>query len=228
MPVDVYFDVTCPWCWLGKRRFERALAMRPGITPLVRWRMFQLHPGLPADGVDRFAFAVSRFGNIQRVVEMDAHVADAALGEGIAIRPSSVLRVPNTTDAHRLIMLAVGSGLAPEPLIEMLFTAHFIEGLDLGDRAVLAALGARRGLDPGIVRRHLDGSADIATLRQADRAARRAGIHAVPCFVFDGRYAISGAQDPVAFLPLVELIGIEAVTSRLRREVDAIALDRTG
>jgi predicted DsbA family dithiol-disulfide isomerase len=223
MPVDVYFDVTCPWCWLGKRRFERALALRPGVQPSVRWRMFQLHPGLPPDGVDRFAFAVSRFGNVQRVVEMDAHVADAALGEGISIRPSSVVRVPNTTDAHRLIMLAADSGVPPAPLIEMLFTAHFIEGLDLGDRAILAAIGGRSGLDPEAVRRHLDGSADIPGLRQADRAARRAGIHAVPCFVFDGRYAISGAQDPVAFLPLVDLIGIEAGAAR-----DVAALMRTG
>lgn len=214
MPVDVYFDVTCPWCWLGKRRFERALAMRPRVAPSVRWRMFQLHPGLPPDGVDRFAFAVSRFGNVQRVVEMDAHVADAALGEGIAIRPSSVARVPNTTDAHRLIMLAAESGIRPAPLIEMLFAAHFIDGLDIGDRAVLARIGARHGLDPDAVRRHLDGTADIAGLRQADRAARRAGIHAVPCFVFDGRYAISGAQDPVAFLPLVDLIGLEAAEDR--------------
>lgn len=211
MPVDVYFDVTCPWCWLGKRRFERALAMRPRVAPQVRWRMFQLHPGLPPDGVDRFAFAVSRFGNVQRVVEMDAHVTDAALGEGIAIRPSSVARVPNTTDAHRLIMLAAETGVPAAPLIETLFGAHFIEGLDIGDRGVLAAIGARHGLDPQAVRRHLDAAGDIAGLRQADRAARRAGIHAVPCFVFDGRYAISGAQDPVAFLPLVDLIGIEAV-----------------
>ncbi len=210
MSVDVYYDVTCPWCWIGKRRFERALALRPGFALTVRWRMFQLHPGLPPEGVDRYAFAISRLGTLQRVIEMDAQVADAALAEGIAIRLAETRRVPNTTDAHRTVMLATELGQPVEPLIETLFCAHFVEGLDLGDRAVLAAAAARCGVPPDLVRRHLDGTADVPRLRQADRAARRAGIHAVPCFVFAGRFALSGAQDPSAFLPLLDLAGLEA------------------
>ncbi len=206
-PIDVISDVVCPWCFIGKRRLEAALAglraSDPDLAPIVHWHPFQLNPELPKAGVDRRAYLEAKFGGPARAAEIYARVRAAGETVGIAFAFERIVRQPNTLDAHRLVAWAQTQGDAG-PLVEALFTAYFLDGRDIGERAVLAAIAGEAGLDAVMARRILDGDDWTERVRGMDARARELGVGGVPFFIFAERVAVSGAQEPAALLQAID------------------------
>ena len=205
MRIDIVLDVICPWCFIGKRRLERALALRPELEAERHWRPFQLNPDMPGTGMARDDYLTVKFGAAQHAGRIYQTVADAGASVGIPFAFDRIRRTPATRDAHRLIRHAEAEGQA-DALVELLFCAYFLDGRDLGDRAVLTEIAAAAGLERAGTQHFLEGTAGLAEVVAEDRGARRLGINAVPCFVFEGQYAVSGAQEPEFFLPVFDLI----------------------
>ncbi len=204
MHIDIVSDVACPWCFIGKRRLERALALRPDVVTTRSWRAFQLNPDLPSDGVPRDFFLAAKFGSTRQAVRSYAAIAAAGRGEGIDFAFERIRRTPNTLCAHRLIRLAAAESRA-DAIVEALFRSYFIDGVDIGDIELLAKIAGSAGIDRRRALAHLASDAGAAEVLAEDQRARRLGIHAVPCFVIERGYAISGAQEPEMFLPLFDL-----------------------
>jgi predicted DsbA family dithiol-disulfide isomerase len=202
--IDIVSDVICPWCYIGKRRLERALARRPELEVTRSWRAFQLNPGLPSEGVPYPLYLAAKFGSAHNAGRAYAALSAAGRGEGIDFAFDRIGRAPNTLRAHRLIRFAADEG-AGDGVVEALFHAYFLEGLDIGDIDTLAAIAGRCGFGGAAVRGYLAGEAGTEEVRAEDRRARHLGIHAVPCFVLERGYAISGAQEPEMFLSLFDV-----------------------
>lgn len=205
MRIDIIVDVICPWCFIGKRRLEAALAQRPAIVPEITWRPFQLNPDMPPEGISRETYLAAKFGGQAHAKRINQGAVDAGAGIGIPFAFEKIRRTPNTLAAHRLIRFAQRAGRANE-LVDRLFEAYFIAGRDIGDRDTLVAIADESGLDAGAARDFLASSSERAEILADDAGARRLGINAVPCFVFAGQYAISGAQEPPFFFPVFDLV----------------------
>ncbi len=203
LTIDVISDVICPWCFIGKRRLEKALNGRPAA---VRWHPFQLNPDMPGEGIDRKSYRIGKFGSWERSQELDARVAAAGEGEGIVFRFDRMARTPNTLDAHRIIWLAGERGVQ-DAVVEALFRAYFTDGRDLSDRATLAEIAAEAGLDRAEVNGLLAGDGGLDVVRASEEQARRLGVSGVPFFVVNGRVALSGAQPPELFRQAFEQSG---------------------
>jgi predicted DsbA family dithiol-disulfide isomerase len=211
--VDIVSDVICPWCYIGKRRFERALGVvgeRHRVA--ATWRPFQLNPDMPADGMARAAYLDAKFGGRERAHAIFARIEAAGIDEGIAFAFDRVPRIPNTLDAHRLIRLGERLG-SQDAIVETLFRAYFTEGADIGARATLIALAERAGLAARDVERYLGSDEDRELVQGEDDAARRMGIHGVPCFIFEQQYAISGAQEPDVLVEAFDRVAALAAQS---------------
>ena len=202
--IDIYSDTICPWCFIGKRRLERALSERPGFDVALNWQPFQLNPDMAPEGMDRAAYLAAKFGGADRATHVYDAVLAAAEGEGLAIDLAAIRRTPNTLDSHRLIRFAK-PGAAQDRVVESLFRAYFCDGRDIGDIEVLVAIAAEAGLDRQAVRAHLESDSEVSAVRAEDTRARTMGINAVPCFVLDDRYTLSGAHEPEAFFAFLEL-----------------------
>jgi predicted DsbA family dithiol-disulfide isomerase len=211
MRLDIYSDTICPWCFVGKRRLERALAMRSPADLTIQWRAFQLNPGMPAEGMDRREYLEVKFGGSDRASRIYDAVRAAGESEGIDFAFERIERTPNTFDSHRLLRLAHGSGQQAE-LLEALFQAYFSRGADIGNRRVLLDCAERAGLDVGAAERFLANGAEAESTLAEDRLARRQGINGVPCFIFNGRFALSGAQPPEALTQLLDLADVDDAT----------------
>lgn len=209
MRFDIFSDVVCPWCYIGKRRFARALTLRPDIQPEVAWRAFQLNPDLPRDGMDRAEYVAMKFGSGRRSEEVYKRVTEAGVAEGIDFRFDKIKRTPNTTDAHRLLLYAQGAK-AQEAVVDRLFVGYFTEGADIGDTETLAALAGEAGLETDPVRRFLTTEQGREQVMEDLSLAYRMGITGVPCFILQGKYALPGAHEPEAFQPLFDLAKQEA------------------
>lgn len=195
--IDVWSDVACPWCYIGKHRLEAGVR-EAGADVVVRFHSYELQPdAAPAPGTRELDALADRMGGRERTQQMFEHVTGIAAGEGLEYRFDDVIAA-NTFDAHRLIQLAKGHGLE-EQAVERVFAAHFTEGIDVGDREALVALAGEIGLDADEARRVLD-DGDLADAVRADeRAAAQLGVTGVPFFVIDGRYGVSGAQPAALF-----------------------------
>ncbi len=209
MRFDIFSDVVCPWCYIGKRRFARALTQRPDIRPEVSWRAFQLNPDMPPDGMDRAEYVAMKFGGGRRAEEIYKRVTEAGLGEGIDFRFDKIRRTPNTTDAHRLLLYAAGAK-AQDAVVERLFEGYFTEGADIGDTDTLAALAGEAGLEIDPALRFLTSEQGRETVMEDLSLAYRMGITGVPCFILEGKYALPGAHEPEAFQPMFDLAKQEA------------------
>ena len=194
MRIDIFSDTTCPWCFLGKRRFELALAKRPQYEPVVTWRPFELNPDLPSDGVDRAWFVATRVGDQERFMETQKTLTDLGATVGIYYRFDLIARVPNTRRSHLLIAHAARAGLQSQ-VKERLLKAYFEEGCDIGDIEQLVRLGVEAGLSEFETRRTLVLRAGQDAVVAAERHAAGLGLTGVPTFIFDGQYTISGAQE---------------------------------
>lgn len=208
--IDVISDTVCPWCYIGKRRLDRALAQRAdAIEADVRYHPFQLDPTVPPEGADARTHYAAKFGSWDRFLQIAERVAAAGAEEGIPFAFEKAERAPNTLESHRLAWLAAGTGRQAE-VIERLFAAHFVEGRDVGDREVLARIGAEAGLDAEEIRTALSSDAGVAEIQGALEEARRLGISGVPFFIVQGKYALSGAQPVEVFLQLLDRAAAEA------------------
>jgi predicted DsbA family dithiol-disulfide isomerase len=190
-------DPICPWCFIGKRRLDAALAQRPDHPFAISWAPFMLNPDMAAGGVDRRAYLEAKFGGPQGAAEVYAHIAATAAEDGLTLDFDAIARTPSTVDAHRVTGWARGRG-ADHAMQDALFVAYFQQGRDIGDRAVLAELAAGVGLDGDEVRAALDGDADVDTVRREAQAASQAGVTGAPTFVIGARQAVAGAQ-PTSF-----------------------------
>jgi predicted DsbA family dithiol-disulfide isomerase len=204
MHIDVLADVICPWCFIGKRRLERALALRPELTATVSWRAFELNPDLPIEGIPREIYLSAKFGSVAKAERLYAAITATGRAEGIEFAFDRIRRTPNTLRAHRMIRLADDKGCA-EPVVGALFQAYFVEGQDIGVTETLGEIAARAGLGRAETCEYLSGDAGTAEIRAEQQRARRLGIHAVPYFVLERGYAISGAQEPEMFLPIFDI-----------------------
>jgi len=194
--IDVVSDVVCPWCFIGKRHLEAALAGLPEAAGAkVRWHPFELNPDLPVEGVDRKGYLEAKFGGPARAAEIYARVREAGVRAGLDFDFEAIARQPNTRDAHRLIAWAQSRGDAG-PLVERLFRAYFQEGRYVGDRDTLAALAAEAGCDAGAARVWLESGLGADEIAEAEARVRALGISGVPFYIFDGRVGLSGAQPP--------------------------------
>lgn len=191
--IDVVSDAVCPWCCIGKRNLEAALADLPELDVEVRWRPYQLDATIPPEGIDRKAYLQRKFG--ARVDEIYNRVKEAGATAGIPFAFEDIERSPNTLDAHRLIRWAASAG-AQDAIVERLFRDFFIEGKDIGDREVLLAAARDCGLDPAIVADLLAGEADKESVREEIASAQHIGVTGVPFFILDGKFALPGAQPP--------------------------------
>ncbi len=200
LTVDVISDVICPWCYIGKRRLEKAVAALAGRHEVrVRWHPFELNPQMPKDGMDRRAYRVAKFGSWERSLALDAQVAAAGAQEGLTFAFEKMRRTPNTLDAHRLIRLAGREGVQ-DAVVEALFRGYFTEGRDISDQKTLLEVVAEAGLDRGRAAAELDADGSVAAVRAEEAQAHRLGVQGVPFFVVNGEVSLSGAQEPGAFL----------------------------
>ena len=193
--IDVVSDVVCPWCFIGKRRLEKALALKPEIPVEVRFRPYFLNPWVPREGMSREDYLTTKFGSPERYQGIAQRVTVAAAAEGLTYAMDKISRQPNTVDAHRLIRWAAGIGKAAE-MKQKLMDLYFTEGADLTNRAVLVQAATDVGLDPEDVREALASDKDVAEVEQEAQSAKEAGIQGVPMFIFGGKFAVSGAQSP--------------------------------
>jgi len=201
--LDIFSDPICPWCHIGKARLDRALEARPDHPFRVEWHPFQLNPDMPAGGMDRAAYLEAKFGGRDGAVRAYAPVVAAAEEAGLALNLAAIARTPNTLDAHRLIHWAGLEG-RQTAVVAALFRAHFSEGRDLGDAAVLADVGASAGLDRAMLEMLLAGEADRDEIAARDAHARARGVRAVPTFLVGGRHAVEGAQPPDLWLRVID------------------------
>ena len=192
-------DVICPWCYIGKRRLEKAIVLVGRQDVRVRWHPFQLNPQMPSEGMSRRAYRTAKFGSWERSQALDAQVREAGRGEGIPFAFEKQERTPNTLDAHRLIWLAEREGVQ-DAVVEVVFRAYFTEGRNIGDRPTLLDVAAQAGLDRGIAAGVLDGGDGLEAIRAAEELALRTRVQSVPFFIINGEVALSGAQPPGAFI----------------------------
>ncbi|MBZ0140285.1 MAG: DsbA family oxidoreductase [Pseudorhodoplanes sp.] len=193
LAIDVVSDVVCPWCFIGKKRIEQAIALRPDIAVELRFHPYFLNDWIPREGISREQYLTTKFGSVERYARIAERVAAAAAEDGLVYAMDRISRQPNTTDCHRLILWAGNNGPAMK---QRLMELYFTEGADLTDRNVLAQAGAECGLDRDETLRRLATDDDVEAVTRQAQAAKEAGIDGVPCFIFGGVLAVSGAQAP--------------------------------
>jgi len=213
LPIDMVSDVVCPWCFIGKRRLEKAIALKPEIPVEIRFRPYFLNPWIPREGISREEYLTTKFGSPERYRGIAQRVAAAAAAEGLTYAIDGIKRQPNTLDCHRLILWAGETGNAAR-MKQRLMDLYFTEGGDLSDREVLIKAAADCGLDAAQVRERLASDEDVARVQQEADSAKEAGINGVPCFIFGGLLAVEGAQAPDHLADAIE----RAATEYAKRE----------
>jgi predicted DsbA family dithiol-disulfide isomerase len=191
LTIDIVSDVVCPWCYIGKRNLEAALTTMPANNVEIRWRPYQLDATIPPEGIARRTYLERKFGT--RVDEIYTRVAAAGREAGLDFAFERIERSPNTLDAHRLIRWAQSGGKQNE-VVERLFRRFFIEGGDIGNRALLIETAGEVGLEREVVTRLLNGEADKDAVREEIATAQRLGVTGVRFFIFAGRFGLAGAQ----------------------------------
>lgn len=210
MEIDLYADVVCPWCYIGKRRLEKALESYDGEVT-VRLRPFQLDPSPVPEPVRSMEALAARFGGPQRAQQMVAHVSGIVAEAGLDYDYDRSIAA-NTFEAHRLVWFAGQRGLASE-MMDALYRAHFVDGVDVGSRSALASIAAGVGLDETEVREWLDSDAGTSEIRAGLAHARALGVNSVPTYVLAGKYAVVGAQETATLVEaLAEVTRLEAAS----------------
>ena len=195
LPIDMISDVVCPWCFIGKRRLEKAIALKPAIPVELHFRPYFLNPWIPREGISREEYLTTKFGSPERYRGIAQRVAEAAAAEGLTYEIDGIKRQPNTLDCHRLILWAGQAGHAAR-MKQRLMDLYFTEGGDLTDPEMLVGAAADSGLDADLVRQRLATDEDVARVEREANSAKEAGIDGVPCFVLGGLLAVQGAQAP--------------------------------
>jgi predicted DsbA family dithiol-disulfide isomerase len=210
LTIEIVHDLICPWCFLGVRRLTRTLRRRPDLLFDLSWRPFLLNPDMPRGGMARPDYVIRKFGGEDRARRLYASITDIGRAEGVQFRFDRIRRTPSSVDAHRLVRFASRHGRADEA-VEALFSAHFSDGIDIGQVEALAAIAQAIGLDPASARTFLRSDDDVDAVHADNLRAHRLGINGVPCYVVDGRHAIAGAQEPEVIERLLDVAALEAV-----------------
>ncbi len=218
MQIDVVFDTVCPWCYVGKRRFERALKMRPNIKPNIRYRSFLLNPDLPMQGVDRKEYLERKFGGSAQYERIVEALVFTGKGEGINFALDKIKRTPNSANSHRLIRLARTINRQTEA-VNLIFESYFERGLDIGNVEVLVRLAEEIGLEKGMAYAHLSTETDLNAVYTENARMHRLGITGVPCYIFNEGRAIAGAQEPEI---LVRMFDMALAESSGRPEMQSV------
>lgn len=205
MRIEIYADTICPWCLIGKRRLDRALAERPQPDTTLVWRAFQLNPAMPPEGMERRRYMELKFGGSDRAKAVYEPIIATGDSEGLAFAFDKIKHTPNTAASHRLVRLAQAEERGGEAL-DALFAAYFFEGRDIGDTAVLTELGESLGLDRQRTAEYLAGTEGLLEVLAEDTKAREIGIQGVPTYIFDGKYVLSGAHPPEVLFQLFDLV----------------------
>ncbi len=200
--IDVISDVMCPWCYIGKRRLEKALAMVPDVPVDIRWRPFQLDHTIPETGMDRKEYLRKKFGSDEQVAQVYGPVRAAGKDEDIPFEFDKITVSPNTLNAHRIIRWAMADGVQ-NAVVERLFQLYFVEGANLTDKTVLADAAVEAGLERPVVERLLESDADMAETKAEISQAQQMGVTGVPAFIIGGRYAVMGAREPEAIVQAI-------------------------
>jgi predicted DsbA family dithiol-disulfide isomerase len=208
LTIDVVSDVVCPWCFIGKRRLEKAIALKPGIPVTVRYRPYFLNPWVPREGISREEYLTTKFGSVDRYKANAQRIVTAARQDGLTYNMEGITRQPNTIDCHRLILWSGQTG-DPARMKQRLMELYFTEGADLSDPEVLAGAARDCGMDPDEVRRWLASDQDVAAIEAEAESAKNAGIDGVPCFILGGVFAVSGAQSPEYLADAIERAAAE-------------------
>jgi predicted DsbA family dithiol-disulfide isomerase len=201
LPIDVVSDVVCPWCYIGKRFLEQAIALKPEVPAAVRFHPYFLNPWVPREGISREQYLITKFGSVERYNANSQRVIDAAALAGLTYARDKIMRQPNTLDCHRLIRWAGDNAAAMK---QRLMELYFSEGGDLTSLDVLVQAAIDCGLDGNEVRRRLATDADVAEVEAEANSAKEAGIDGVPCFIFGGLLAVSGAHPPEYLAQAIE------------------------
>jgi len=192
LTVDVISDVMCPWCYIGKRRLDRAQVLAPDVEPLIRWRPFQLDATIPPEGMDRQEYLDNKFGR-DRATEMYAQIQETGEAEGISFAFDAITRSPNTINAHRLIRWAE-VGDQQDAVVERLFELFFCEGEDIGETSVLLDAAREGKMDVNFVEEVMATDRDIDEVEKEIALAHELGVQGVPTFVIDQQHLLVGAQ----------------------------------
>ncbi|MCF6272848.1 MAG: DsbA family oxidoreductase [Rhodobacteraceae bacterium] len=210
--VEIISDPICPWCYIGKTRFEAALALRPDHPFKISWKPFQLNPDMPKSGMDRAEYLEQKFGGRDGAAQVYGGIVKAAELDGLFIDINKIKRTPNTINAHRLIHWAGLEGLQNEVVAE-LFLAYFTRGEDISEAKTLINIAGKAGMQPALAERLLASDADSDEIRAEDEKAREMGVSGVPTFLIDGQYVVNGARDTGFWVDLIdEITAIKAKT----------------
>ncbi|MEO9338926.1 DsbA family oxidoreductase [Mesorhizobium sp. SB112] len=205
--VDVVSDVVCPWCFIGQKRLDKAIELLPDIDVHVRWRPFQLDPTIPAGGIDRKQYMLSKFGSEERLKEIHARVEQLGADEGIEFDFDAITVSPNTIDAHRVIRWSAAQGEAAQNTVaRRLFQLYFEEGKNVGDHEVLIDAVRGAGLDAAPIEVLLATDADRTEISTEAATASQMGITGVPCFLLESKYAVMGAQDVATLADAIQQV----------------------
>lgn len=208
LTIDVVSDVVCPWCFIGKRRLETAIALKPAIPVTVRYRPYFLNPWVPREGISREQYLTTKFGSVERYNANAQRIVQAAREDGLAYNLDAIARQPNTLDCHRLILWSGATG-DPARMKQRLMELYFTEGGDLSDNEVLVQAARDCGMDGDEVRQWLATDKDAEHIEAEAESARTAGIEGVPCFILGGMFAVSGAQAPDYLADAIERAAAE-------------------
>src|SRR6201992_798525 len=211
LTIDIVSDVVCPWCYIGKRRIENALALVQDIPVEVHWRPFFLNSWVPRDGIGRDEYLTAKFGSPEAYKGIAGRGVTAAGEEGLTYHPELVKRQPNTIDCHRLIHWAEAKGKSAE-MKQRLMELYFRDGGDLTDVNVLVQAAADCGLDAEEIRRRLATDEDVALISAQAKEAADKGISGVPTYVFAQKYAVSGAKPPEQLAAAIRQVSAEVNT----------------
>ena len=214
--VDVVSDVVCPWCFIGQKRLDKAIAAVGDVDVHTSWRPFQLDPTIPAEGKDRREYMLGKFGSDERIREIHARIEPLGEAEGIDFAFDVIKVAPNTLDAHRVIRWAGAAGEdVQNRLVRRLFQLNFEEGANIGDHGVLSEAAREAGMDGAVVETLLPTDADVEAVRAEIATASRMGVTGVPCFLIEGKYAVMGAQDADTLADAIRQVAAAKVRGEL-------------
>lgn len=202
--IDIVSDLICPWCFIGKRRLDRALrSFRGNYQINLRWLPFELNPNMPTSGMERKIYRSAKFGSLEKSNALDSHVIKTGIMEGIQFNFDKIHVTPNTFDAHRLVLLAQKEGLQ-DKIVEALYEGYFVDGKDIGDRKILVEISNANGLDATKVEQFLNSEKGVDEIKKEETRLQSLGITGVPHFIINGKYAIEGAQDAQTLISVFE------------------------
>jgi len=210
MRLDILSDPICPWCFIGKKRLEDAMRLRPNHPFEIQWHPFQLNPDMPPEGMDRRAYLETKFGGKRGAISVYSEIEKHALEAGLTLDFGAIERTPNTLNAHRLIHWSGFEGKQYDT-VDALFQAYFIEGRDIGDAETLADIADNLEMDAAAIAKMLGTDTDLAGIMERDAEARKMGVNSVPTFIVAGQHAVPGAQSADLWVNVIdEFTGADA------------------